>query len=123
VLGSADFSPFWAALVAGLDGRFRVIAPEPPPEETDLAAWLASLLEGLGTSVIRVVAGDRFHTPALEIAHADPDQVAGLVLVAEQTPRVRVTSVPVLVVDGKEPADKLGERIRDFLTRGPAATA
>ena len=48
---------------------------------------------------------------------------ACLVLVADQTPRVRVTSVPVLVVDGNEPADTLGERIRDFLTRGPAATA
>ena len=123
MLGSADVSPFWAALVSGLDGRFRVIAQEAPPEETDLTAWLAALLEGLGTSVVRVIAGDRFHVPALEIAQDEPDQVACLVLVSEASAPAARPNVPVLVVDVTEPAETIGERVRDFLTRGAPATA
>jgi hypothetical protein len=82
-LASSGAGPFWAALLAGLDGRCRDIAPEPPPPDTDLHAWLAALLEGLGTSGIRVIAGDRFHAPALRVVHEDPDRLAAVIAVSE----------------------------------------
>ena len=122
-LASDRESPFWGAVVAGLDGRFRVITPEAPAEATDLTAWLASLLEGLGTSVVRVVAADRFHAPALAIARNDPDQVASLVLVADAPRPVEPVSVPVLAVHATESADAAGTRVREFLTEGVPATA
>jgi hypothetical protein len=130
VLGS-DGSPFWAVLMAGLDGRFRVILPEAPPEDAELGGWLASLLEGLGTSSIRVIAGDRFQLPAIAIAHEEPDQVSCVVLVSEAAGVVPVSEaaaatarMPVLVVSAQEPAASLADRVRDFLYReGAAATA
>jgi hypothetical protein len=124
VLGAPDVSPFWAVLLAGLDGRFRVIAPEAPPEDTDLAAWLASLLEGLGTSTVRVIAGDRFHAPALEISRSEPDQVPCMVLVTDSRPPFVDAHVPVLVLSPREPGEIVGARVRDFLLReGPGASA
>jgi hypothetical protein len=124
VLTPAEVSPYWAAVVAGLDGRFRVITPEAPPEATDLSAWLAALLEGLGTSVIRVVAGDRFHMPALEVANGEPDQVACVVLVSESAfaalEAAQDGRVPVLHVHANEPPSTVGERLMDFLTRDAA---
>ena len=124
VLGAPDVSPFWAVLLAGLDGRFRVIAPETPPEDTDLAAWLASLLEGLGTSTVRVIAGDRFHAPTLEISRGEPDQVQCVVLVSEAGPPFVDAQVPVLVVAPREPGEIVGARVRDFLLReGAGSTA
>ena len=116
-------SPFWGAVVAGLDGRFRVITPEAPAEGTDLTAWLASLLEGLGTSVVRVVAADRFHAPALAIAGNDPDQVASLVLVTDAPNPVERVSATVLSVAATESAEAAGARVREFLTEGVPATA
>jgi hypothetical protein len=123
VLAPADASPYWAALVAGLDGRFRVITPEAPPEETDLSAWLASLLEGLGTSVIHVVAGDRFHVPALEVAQGGSDQVVCVVIVSRSASAVADAKVPVLLVDTNEPPQTVGERVLDFLSRSAVKTA
>jgi hypothetical protein len=61
--------------------------------------------------------------PALEIAQDQPDQVACLVLVSEASAPAARANVPVLVVDGTEPADTIGERVRDFLARGAPATA
>ena len=128
MLGSDD-SPFWAVLMAGLDGRFRVIAPEAPPDDADLTAWLASLLEGLGTSSIRVIAGDRFRAPAFELARKEPDQVpcvvlisgtAGVVPVSEAA--AAVARIPVLVVSAKEPVAGLASRVRDFLMSEGAVT-
>jgi hypothetical protein len=118
VLASVEPSPFWTVLLAGLDGGFRVIAPEPPSEDADLSSWLASLLEGLGTSSIRLIVGDRFHTPALEIARDDPDQVACLMLVAETSqPQIALDArVPVVVVDASRPAADVASWVKDFLT-------
>ena len=125
VLASEDASPFWALLLAGLDGGFRVIAPEAPPADTDVSGWLASLLEGLGTSSIRVVAGDRFHAPALEAAHDEPDQVACVVLVAEEevvAVEAPDAKVPVLVAHARRPAEELALWVRDFLSARAGAT-
>jgi pimeloyl-ACP methyl ester carboxylesterase len=69
LLGPADGAESLAA-------RYRVIVPEMPGPGEDFGAWLTAFLEGLGTSGVTVVAAEPFHTIARELALADPDRVA-----------------------------------------------
>jgi hypothetical protein len=86
VLYSAnDPQPPWPALVDALvdalGAGFRLILPEPPDADADIAEWLADFLEGLGMSNIGIVAAGRFCIPTLELTLLGVDQVARIVLV------------------------------------------
>ena len=82
VLYSAhDSGPPWPELVDALGQGFRLILPEPPDADADIAEWLADFLEGLGMSNIGIVAAGRFCVPTLELTLLGVDQVARIVLV------------------------------------------
>ena len=99
----------WPELADALAARFRLIVPEVPAADPDVAAWLTDFLEGLGMGGVAVVATDQLCIPALELALLDSDQVTRVVLVpggrAEETgldgslaTTTRTASVPLLVV-------------------------
>jgi hypothetical protein len=64
----------------GLAASYRVIVPEMPAPGEDVGAWLTAFLEGLGTRGVTVVAPEPFHAAARELALADPDRVAEVLL-------------------------------------------
>ena len=104
--------PPWPELTDALRSRFRVLLPEPPEADCDIADWLADFLEGLGTSNVRIVAADRFCIPILELTLLGLDQVARVALVPRgpggehrvegALEAARQSVVPLIVVrDGK----------------------
>jgi hypothetical protein len=79
-------------LVGPIDGaadllaaRFRVIIPELPPAEADLAGWLSAFLDGLGTPSVTVFAVDEYRPAALEVARLDRERVQGVLHPSELT--------------------------------------
>jgi hypothetical protein len=126
--------PLWPGLLEALGAGFRLIVPEPPAADADIAGWLADFLEGLGMSNVRILAADRFCLPALELALLEADQVARLVLLPEGTggrgevgatleTATRHMRVPLLVIRRGQPADEIVSLIKDFLGDGAAASA
>jgi hypothetical protein len=116
----------WPELLEALDTGFRLIVPEPPPTEADVACWLATFLEGLGVPEVSVLAGGCFCIPALELALSPGDQVARLVLVPAGSGAGearggtldtvnRQVAVPLLVVRRDQPADGIVPLVTRFL--------
>lgn len=66
-----------AVVVVG-PARMGVIVPELPSPGTDIATWLGSFLEGLGTGGLTVLAAGPFYEAALAIAAHDPDRVTAV---------------------------------------------
>ena len=134
VLRSSDATSPWPELLDGLRRGYRLIDPEPPAGDADVAAWLGGFLEGLGTSTVRIVADDRFCIPVLELALRESDQITRMVLVAagpsmpDAARGVLETAmghapVPLLVLRGGHAADDVISLITDFLgeeSAGPA---
>ena len=116
----------WPELLHVLSASFRVILPDLPEDDSDAAAWLADLLEGLGFTRVAVLAADGFCLPALELALLDADQVSRLVLVPDgcagetgldgalATPS-RGADIPILVVRRGLPADEALPMVTHFL--------
>lgn len=116
----------WPDLVHALGARFRLLLPEPPGADTDIAEWLADFLEGLGMSNIGIVAADRFCMPALELTLLGVDQVGRIVLVpkgrggeaglggALEAAAGQVV-VPVLIVRGGQPVEEIVPLVMRFL--------
>jgi hypothetical protein len=111
-----------------------LIIPEPPAATSDIPAWLAGFLEGLGTSTVRILAAGDYGIPALELALMGSDQVARIVLIADgpETPEAGRgllgtatgrSSVPLLVVRSAGRADDLISLVIDFLAEETAAPA
>jgi hypothetical protein len=126
--------PLWPELVEALGIGYRLIVPEAPARDADLARWLADFLEGLGVSNVSILAADSFCIPALELALLEGDQVARLVLVAEGRgwrwevgatleTATRGLRVPLLVVRRGQPAGEIVPLITDFLGEATAAPA
>ena len=111
LLRAADApEPLWPELAGALATHFRLIVPD-VPRGGDVAAWLASFLEGLGAAGVAVVAVDGFCVPAIELALLGAEQVARVVLVpggeggggeegldGALGMSARATAVPLLVV-------------------------
>jgi hypothetical protein len=112
----------WAELLDVLGSGFRVIVPEPPPDEDDIPCWLSGFLEGLGIPSVRVLAAGQLCNPVLQLALIEGDQVAGVVLFAEvgDPPEASISelTVPVLVVDRSRPADEVIPLVMGFLRAG-----
>jgi hypothetical protein len=70
----------WPALRERLAEHFKVIVPDIPPGNPDIAGWLCCLLDGLGATEIAVVAEDRLRDTASALACADGDYVGRVVL-------------------------------------------
>ena len=122
----SDPGPPWPELVEGLGEGFRLILPEPPDAEADIAEWLADFLEGLGMSNIGIVAADRFCVPTLELTLLGVDQVARIVLVPNgrggeaglggvlETATGQAV-VPLLVVRNGHPVEEILPLVTRFL--------
>jgi hypothetical protein len=135
VLGSlSDGGPLWPALLETLRGGYRLIVPEPPLADAEIAPWLAAFLEGLGISTVRIVAAGRFCVPSLELALRESDQVARIALVApgEGTPdagrgaletAMGRSVIPLLLLRGGHGADDAVSLIAHFLAEETAAPA
>lgn len=116
VLGSpGEPEPLWPGLHEALSSRFRLIVPELPRCDSDVAAWLSAFLEGLGSTEVRVIASSEFCVPALELALGDLDRIARVVLVpvgeagesgldGRVAAIARRAEVPLLVVPSGSPA-------------------
>lgn len=50
-----DPEPLWPELLEALGAGYRLIVPDPPPGDADVAGWLAGFLEGLGASNVRIL--------------------------------------------------------------------
>jgi hypothetical protein len=84
VLGAnANGNRIWAPLVETLAARHRLVIPQVPKSQPDVAAWLRSFIEGIGVSSVALIAGDSLRLPALTLAGADDFTVRKLVLVPD----------------------------------------
>ncbi|HSJ65217.1 MAG TPA: hypothetical protein VK922_15100 [Gemmatimonadaceae bacterium] len=135
VLGAPGASdPLWPELHEALAGGFRLIVPELPRCDEDVAAWLAAFLEGLGTPTVRIVASSDFCMSALELALADLERIDRVVLVPRGEPSTaglagdvatvaRRSTVPLLVVRRGVPAVEAVPLVLSFLAGGDAAAS
>jgi hypothetical protein len=115
----------WPELIDALGARFRLILPEPPDGDADIAEWLADFVEGLGTPNIGIVAADRFCIPTLELTLLGVDQVVRIVLVpnghgGETGLRGALEAtgqavIPLLVVRGRQPVEAVLPLVMRFL--------
>ena len=80
---NADRNGVWAPLVDALAGSHRLVIPQLPLSEPDIASWLRSFIEGIGLSSVALIAGDNAHGPALSLAAGDDFTVRKLVLVED----------------------------------------
>jgi hypothetical protein len=80
---SVNGGSIWPTLVDALAARHRLVIPETPKAESDVAAWLRSFMEGLGVSSVVLVAGWKNREPALSLASVDDFTVRKLVLVPD----------------------------------------
>ncbi len=130
MLGSpTDPEPLWAGLHRAIAERFRLIVPDLPRCDTDIAAWLTAFLEGLGSTDVRIVASSEFCMAALDLVLADLDRIARVVLVTHgkaggpgvdstlATGTLR-TSVPLLVVRQGTPASEAVPLVVGFCAEG-----
>ena len=78
---NADQNVVWAPLVDALAGNHRLIIPQLPRSEPDVASWLRSFIEGIGLSSVVLIAGMNAEGPAIALAAADDFTVRKLVLV------------------------------------------
>ena len=80
---NADQNGVWAPLVDALAGNHRLIIPQLPRSEPDVAGWLRSFIEGIGLSSVALIAGSDARLPAISLAAADDFTVRKLVLVGD----------------------------------------
>jgi len=73
----------WPELLHELEDHHRVVVPEAPPAEGDVAHWIADFLEGLGLASVAVLAAGEFCIPVLELALLGTDGVTSVVLVPD----------------------------------------
>jgi hypothetical protein len=112
------------------DGAFRLIVPE-LPDGVHLAGWLADFLEGIGAASVGVVATDRFSMAAIELALLGAEQIARVVLVADERGPFgrwcdawqqadlqragRATRIPLLLIHREQPGEETSALVRTFL--------
>lgn len=126
ILATGHPKPPWPELLATLGSRFRVILPEPPEADADIADWLADFLEGLGMSNVGIVGADRFCIPILELTLLGLDQVARIALVPHDAggehdvggalaAATGQASVPLIIVRDGQPVEEIVRLITGFL--------
>ena|SRR5215213_9078261 len=78
---SHEVEPLWAELDEALVNAFRVLTPDVPRAEVDVAAWMRGFLEGVGLDRVTLIAEDSLCIAALEMALLNVDQVERMVLI------------------------------------------
>ena len=116
--------PLWPEVLELLCTGARLIEPEPPAAEEEIAPWLTLMLEGLGLADVTIVALEGFCMAALERALVDPDRIARIILachsrdaIAKLGPEAiaRLSAVPLLVIGLDQPANEVAERVAGFM--------
>ena len=117
----------WPDLYGRLAEHHRVILPEVPgAAEAHFYRWLRGFVEGVGLSVMTVIAAGELCVPALEFALLDPDRINRLVLVPSGrgdetalggtlTPTLSSARVAVLVVRRDAPSGEAIGAIERFI--------
>ena len=134
VLRTSNDDSLWPELTACLAVAFRVLTPDVPAGDADMARWLGGFLEGIGLHRVTVIAADAFCIPALELVLLGADQVERLVLVstgaAAETAldgtlatSVDGAAVPLLMMRRELPATDALPLLMDFLRGRSAAKA
>ena len=132
---SAELETSCPVLVRALtesDGTFRLIVPD-LPAGVHLAGWLADFLEGIGAANVAVVATDRFSAAAIELAMLGAEQIARVVLIADErgpfgrwcnawqhadlATAGRAARVPLLLIHCGQPAEETSALVRMFLVQ------
>ena len=131
---ATDEQPFWAELDAALTSAFRVLTPDVPAAEVDVAAWMRGFLEGVGLDRVTVIAEGSLCMAALEMALLNVDQIERLVLVpaghSSETgldgtlaTSLAGVAVPLLVVRRGTPSTEAVPMLMHFLTHGSTTLA
>ncbi|HUQ84183.1 MAG TPA: hypothetical protein VM076_23735 [Gemmatimonadaceae bacterium] len=118
VLVGADarVNPVWVALVERLETGHRIVVPQPPPANADVATWLRGFIEGLGLSSVILIAGNGSSAAALEVATADDFLVRKLVIMPDGgDPVSSADTERTLIVPPDAPADESLKRIEEFI--------
>src|SRR3954468_12123099 len=75
--------PLRRPLLEALAPHFRSLVPDLSPTEKNVATWLCHFLEGLGATMVSVVASGPYCIPALELALRGGDNIARLALISD----------------------------------------
>jgi hypothetical protein len=112
----ATVNPLWVPLVERLETGHRVVAPQPPPADADVATWLRGFIEGLGLSSVVLIAGNGSSAAALEVATADDFLVRKVVIMPQgDDPVSAVETERTLVVPSDATNDESLKRIETFI--------
>ncbi|HEU4565746.1 MAG TPA: hypothetical protein VFS05_13890 [Gemmatimonadaceae bacterium] len=79
--GAAREDDLWPELLGTIAARCRVILPVAPEPDLSFGGWVRDFLDGLGLTPVALIAAGGYCAPALELALADTDRVACVVLV------------------------------------------
>jgi hypothetical protein len=127
---SGDSDALWPELLDAIAARHRLILPEVPACEAGFSSWLRGFLEGVGLSVVTLIATGQCCLPAVELALLDTERLERLVLVPDGCAEVtglmgilgtaqRPSALPVLVLRrAARPEDAL-ELVETFLLGAP----
>lgn len=110
-------NPVWAPLVEHLAPSHRIVVPQLPPSDADVASWLRGFIEGIGLTSIVLIAGNGTSAAALDVAMADDLLVRKLVLMPTDADSVRLLDAErtLLVPPTASPAESL-QRIEQFIS-------
>ena len=113
----AKANPVWVPLVQRLETGHRIVVPQPPPANADVATWLRGFIEGLGLSSVVLIAGNGSSAAALELA-SDDFLIRKLVLMPHEADGVGMatTSRTLLVSPGTGPDESL-RAIEEFIAK------
>ena len=114
----ANANPVWGPLVERLEVGHRIVVPQPPPANADIATWLREFIEGLGLSDVVLVAGNGTSDAALELANTDDFLIRKLVLMPNAGDSVGTASSSerTLVVPPGGAAADLLRQIEEFIS-------
>jgi len=117
-----DANPVWRPLLERLESGHRIVVPQPPPANADVAAWLREFIEGLGLTSVVLIAGNGSSAAALELATADDFLVRKLVVMPNVGEVVVDTSPErTLWVKPDESPTHALQRIEEFIGDDRAA--
>ena len=106
----------WAPLVEHLAPGHRVVVPQLPPADADVAVWLRGFIEGIGLTSTVLIAGNGSSAAALEVATADDFLVRKVVIMPHgDDPVAAADTERTLVVPPDTPTAESLRRIAEFI--------
>ena len=112
----AEANPVWVPLVERLETGHRIVVPQPPPANADIAAWLREFIEGLGLSSVVLIAGNGSSAAALELATSDDFLIRKLVVMPDTNDAVSMEATArTLIVKPGAPPESALRAIEEFI--------